>query len=179
MNIISHHVFLQLILTSDLQRKGRKLGVPSMNNRVSHGSSAPTDMTIMALHANVRNLVIIWPFMLFKHSASPYDSNQNSNAIGFHLRMCFPRVWGKHGYADRPRITILNHWQRKTHRCPRLRFPLLCIEPVPSESAGKHTVGLVLLLKENTGVHFSASFLNCTPITIYHSNSSHYVTVLL
>lgn len=72
-----------------------------------------TDTTIMSFLVNVANAVIISSLTLFKHSAYPHDHNHNTNAIKYHLQMHFPRVWGKYGFTDSPKITIPNHWEHK------------------------------------------------------------------
>lgn len=93
-------------------RKCRKSGFSSANNKVSY-CSTPTDMTIMDFPVNVGYRVIIWPSTLFKHPVYPHDWNHSPNAIKFHFQMCFPRVWGKYGFTDLPKIAVLNHWQHK------------------------------------------------------------------
>ena len=173
-------VFLWLTLTSGFPTEEGEEGVSHTNNKVSHCSTS-TDMTIMSLLVNVGNHIIISSFTFFKPSAYPHDLNQNTNAIEFHLQMLLPRVWGKYGFTDLPKITNLNHWEHKHTPCTSSLLSTTLYHGIPPWICWYENFALPMF-RENTGVHFAAIFPNCTPSThyiIYQSNSSHNRTLLI
>lgn len=134
-------------------------------------------MTTVAFLLNVGNHVIIWSLTLFKHSEYPHDSNLNSNAIKFHLQMCFPRVWGKYGFTDSPRITILHHWQHEHTVFLISAFHCFVSSPSPVNLRAQC---LCLCWRKILRFTFQfISLIDCRPITIYQSNSSHYMSFVV